>query len=100
MTRDITPAPRFRGQPVDLVVDVRSKIEFWMGHLPGAVCIPVEQLPQALSRRAGVSTSSRILVYWSAGARSATAAEQLRAAGYTSITDGGAMAAAREDFTP
>jgi phage shock protein E len=94
------PAPRFRGQPVDLVVDVRSRIEFWMGHLPGAICVPVEQLPQALNRRDGVSTSSRILLYCSAGVRSATAAEQLRAAGYTNVTDGGGMAAAREDFTP
>jgi rhodanese-related sulfurtransferase len=82
------------------VVDVRSKIEFWTGHLPGAVCIPVELLPQALNRRAGVSTSSRILVYCSVGVRSATAAEQLRAAGYANVTDGGAMSAARDHFTP
>jgi rhodanese-related sulfurtransferase len=92
--------PQFRGQPVDIVVDVRSRIEFWTGHLPGAVCVPVGHLPDGLARRAGVTPSSRILVYCSAGARSAAAAAQLRTAGYTNVIDGGAMADAREGFTP
>ena len=92
--------PRFRGEPVDLVVDVRSKVEFWMGHLPGAICIPVEQLPGGLTERTGISTASRILVYCAGGKRSAEAASQLRAAGYTNVVDGGGMSAARETYTP
>jgi phage shock protein E len=92
--------PRFRGQPVDLVVDVRSKVEFWMGHLPGAICIPVEQLPGGLTKRTGISPASRILVYCAGGKRSAEAASQLRAAGYTNVVDGGGMSAASETYTP
>lgn len=92
--------PRFRGKPVDLVVDVRSKVEFWMGHLPGAVCIPVERLPGGITVHAGISTASRILVYCAGGKRSAEAASQLRAAGYANVVDGGGMSAAWEDYTP
>lgn len=100
MKHRISGTPRFRGKPVDLVVDVRSKVEFWMGHLPGAVCIPVERLPEGLTGHPGVSTASRILVYCAAGTRSAAAASQLHTAGYTNVVDGGGMAAASEDFTP
>lgn len=95
-----TPStPSFRGAPVDLVVDVRSKLEFWIGHLPGAVCIPLERLPQGVEQRVGITPGSRILVYCAAGTRSAMAAEQLRAAGYKHVVDGGGLAAARADFS-
>jgi hypothetical protein len=29
--------PTFRDAPVDLVIDVRSTLEYWLGHLPGAL---------------------------------------------------------------
>ena len=100
MKHQAVGTPRFRGKPIDLVVDVRSKMEFWMGHLPGAVCIPVEQLPEGIIGRSGISAASRILVYCAGGKRSAEAASHLRAAGYTNVVDGGGMSAAWEDFTP
>ena len=92
-------APRFRGSPVDLVVDVRSKLEFWTGHLPGAVCIPVDELPTGLEGR-GVSPESHILVYCGSGKRSANAASQLRAAGFKHVVDGGGMSDAWNHFVP
>lgn len=92
-------APRFRGEPVDLVVDVRSKLEFWTGHLPGAVSIPVEQLLMRLAQR-NISKSSRIVVYCAVGTRSAAATAQLLAAGYLHVVDGGGMAAAWNEFIP
>jgi phage shock protein E len=99
VTKSKERVPRFRGEALDLVVDVRSKLEFWMGHLPGAVCIPVDELPAGLERR-GVTHESRILVYCGTGARSANAASQLRAAGYAHIIDGGGMADVRNHFVP
>lgn len=92
--------PRFRGEPIDLVLDVRSRLEYWMGHLPGAVCVPVDHLPDGIAERIGLSTKSRILLYCASGARSATAKALLNAAGYTNVVDGGGIAAARADFTP
>lgn len=100
MTARPDPASRFRGEPVDLVVDVRSKVEYWIGHLPGAVCLPVEKVLDGIARREGISTSSRIMVYCAGGARSADAAAQLRAAGYRNVIDGGGMNAAATEFTP
>ena len=47
--------PSFRRQPVDLVLDVRSRIEFWFGHLDGATCVPVAKLADTVSERAGIS---------------------------------------------
>lgn len=99
MKQKAVPAPRFRGAPIDLVVDVRTKLEFWMGHLPGAVCIPVETLPRGITGHAGVSPASRILVYCAGGTRSAAAAAQLRAAGYPHVVDGGSLTDAREHFS-
>ena len=92
--------PRFRGAPVDMVVDVRSKIEFWLGHLPGAMCIPVQDLPDALTQQDGFSPQQRILVYCASGARSAAAARQLRAVGCVNVVDGGGIADARKHFAP
>ena len=91
--------PRFRGEAVDLVVDVRSKLEFWTGHLPGAVCIPVDELPAGLERRE-VSQESRILVYCGSGQRSAKAVSQLQAAGFTHVVDGGGMSDAWNHYVP
>lgn len=85
---------RFRGRTVDLIIDVRSRLEFWMGHLDDAVNIAVDVVAEELPRRPGVARDAAILVYCASGARSAAAAMQLRAAGYTNIIDGGGMAAA------
>lgn len=84
----------------DLVVDVRSKLEFLFGHLPDAVCIPVTRIPDDLQKRPDVKTDSRILVYCASGARSAMAANELRAAGFKNVVDGGGMTAARAYLDP
>lgn len=90
--------PSFRNHPVDLVVDVRSKLEFHLGHLPGAINIPVDQLPNGLSSRPGVTPKSRILVYCAGGTRSAQAAAILRHSGYTNVVDGGGISAAHAEY--
>ena len=90
--------PTFNGKPIDLVVDVRTKVEYWTGHLSGAVCIPVGQIPDGVMARPGVSADSRILVYCASGARSAAAAAQLRSAGFRHVIDGGGIGAARQHF--
>ena len=71
-----------------------------MGHLPGAVCYPVERVVEGVASREEISTSSRILVYCAGGVRSADAAAKLRAAGYRNVVDGGGMNAASTEFTP
>lgn len=90
--------PRFRNRPVDFVVDVRSKLEFWMGHLDGATNIPVDRLPDGLSALPGLTPQSRILVYCASGARSAQAGQVLRANGYRNVVDGGGISAAHAEY--
>lgn len=90
--------PAFKNRPVDLVLDVRSKLEFFLGHLDGAVNIPVDQLPTGLAGRAGLTPQTRILVYCAGGIRSAQAAVLLRHAGYTNVVDGGGMAEAHANY--
>ena len=80
----------------DLIVDVRSRLEFLFGHLPDAVCIPVTRLPDDLLERGDVGPGSRILLYCASGARSAIAANELRAAGFSNVVDGGGIEAARK----
>ena len=90
--------PSYRSKPVDLVLDVRSRLEFFLGHLDSAVNIPVDRLPDGLEGREGVSSETRILLYCASGNRSAAAAAALKSAGYTRVTDGGGMAAARSEY--
>jgi len=97
--RQVAEKPRFRGNPVDAVVDVRSRLEFWMGHLPGAVCIPADSIVEGMTKH-GITPSSRILLYCASGARSAVAERTLRAAGFRDVVDGGGMSSASQHFTP
>jgi rhodanese-related sulfurtransferase len=90
--------PTFRGRPVDIVIDVRSRLEHWMGHLPGSVCIPADAIAERLPRHPGVTHDSRILVFCASGARSAAAASELRSLGYRNVINGGAMSAAAAEY--
>ena len=89
--------PSYRTTPVDAVIDVRSMLEFWLGHLEGATNIPVDRIPEGLEGL-NLTKQSRILVYCASGARSAQAAAVLKQAGYTRVMDGGGMAQASQDY--
>ena len=90
-------ARHHRNRPVDAVIDVRSKVEFWLGHLDGAKNVPVDRLPDGLADL-NLSPKSRILVYCASGMRSAQAASILKAAGYANVVDGGGMSAASQEY--
>lgn len=95
-----TPAPAAVG-PVDgpeahrlvtagaLLLDVRTPDEFSSRHIPGALNIPVDELP---GRLAEVPEGRDVIVYCASGARSARAAKQLREAGRTRVRDLGSLA--------
>lgn len=92
--------PAFRKKPVDVVIDVRSKLEFWLGHLDGAICIPVSTIADGITNVPGITRDSRVMLYCASGSRSAMAADALRRIGFRRVTDAGAMGAARPDYTP
>lgn len=82
--------PTYRNKPIDHVIDVRTKLEFWLGHVKGAECIPVDRLEQALPQRAEIAMNARILLYCASGSRSAVAASMMQRLGYRHVVNGGA----------
>lgn len=74
--------------PDAVVVDVRTPSEYSEGHLEGAVNIDV-QSPDFASILSQLPTDGEYYVYCRSGNRSAAAVEQMKAAGFTNVTDGG-----------
>ena len=72
-------------------IDVRSIDEFRSGHIPGASCIPLQELAQRLDE---VPKDKTILLSCQSGARSAKAKELLLSHGYSNLAqvDGGFLA--------
>jgi phage shock protein E len=67
------------------VVDVRTPAEFDAGHVPGAVNIPYDEMPQRHGELGPSSTP--VLVYCKSGQRSSRAIATLRERGFTQIFD-------------
>jgi rhodanese-related sulfurtransferase len=83
---------KFRNKKVDVVIDVRSRLEFFFGHMPCAVCIPVRKINAATLESRGVAPDAKILVYCASGSRSKFAVNALKQAGYRRVVDGGGLA--------
>jgi len=64
------------------IVDVRTAGEFQMGHIPGAVNTPVDQLEASAQ---SWDKNATYVVYCATGQRSATAVEIMRGLGFKSI---------------
>ena len=73
------------------VIDVRTPAEYAAGHIAGAQNIDVEAADFG-SKIASLDKKAPYLVYCHSGRRSAIAAAQMAAAGFTDIVDGGALA--------
>lgn len=70
-----------------ILLDVRTPDEFRERHIPGAMNIPVHELPRRLHE---VATRRSVVVYCRSGGRSASASQMLRSAGHE-VVDIGAM---------
>lgn len=92
-TQVLTPeAAKIRldsGDPI-ILLDVRTRAEYDEGHIPGAVCIPNEEINEEVSILLP-DTHSEILVYCRSGRRSAEAAQKLVRLGYTRVYDFGGI---------
>ena len=65
-----------------LLLDVRSSLEYERRHLPGAVLLPLPQLP---ARVAEVPREGTVVVYCQSGMRSAQAVALLRESGFANV---------------
>ncbi len=64
------------------IIDVRSQGEYELGHIPGAVIVPVDTLQSAA---ANWDRDAKYVVYCATGARSAQAVEMMTAMGFKNI---------------
>lgn len=75
-----------------VVVDVRTPDEFGEGHLPQATNIPIQAFAQRIAELDALTANDKakpIVVYCASGNRSGKAKQQLEAAGYTQVVNGG-----------
>ena len=72
-----------------ILLDVRTQEEFDGGHIPGAVCLPNEDISADLPLP--FDKDAEILVYCRSGRRSAEAAEKLADMGYANAADFGGI---------
>jgi len=71
-----------RGDSPPFLLDVREPNEWEIGHLPDAVRISVNELPQRMNE---LDSSREMVVYCRSGARSGRAVELLRGAGFRKV---------------
>ncbi len=71
------------------LLDVRTKEEFALGHIPGALSVPLDRVTTA--PLLPENKESPLFIYCQSGARSARAAGLLKYMGYKRVTDLGGI---------
>lgn len=89
------PTVRVEDLPADAVLlDVREDDEWAAGHIPGAVHVPMNQVPRRVNNDPGTITpDASIVVVCKVGGRSAQVAAWLCQQGYTALNLAGGMLA-------
>ena len=72
------------------VVDVRTEEEYRSGHIPGALCLPLDSI-RAQAAQILPDKEAEILVYCRSGGRSAQAARALVSLGYANVRNLGGI---------
>ena len=73
-----------------ILLDTRTQAEFDAGHIPGAILLPEYEIAQKAATLLP-DKDAKILVYCRSGRRSAIAAKELLAMGYTDVSDFGCI---------
>jgi len=66
------------------IVDVRTQGEYALGHIPGAINVPVDQLQ---TTAANWNRNAAYVVYCASGVRSAQAQDIMKSMGFKSVAD-------------
>ena len=70
------------------IVDVRQPSEYYSGHIKGAVNFPLDSISKITKK---IAKDTDVVVYCLSGARSGSAARQLKSMGYTKVHDLGSI---------
>lgn len=76
---------QLRSKTPPVVVDVRSGMEYRMGHIPGALHLPLWKVMFRLFGALPKEKSTPLVVVCESGARSQLAGDQLRKRGFTQV---------------
>ena len=71
-----------------IILDVREQAEFSLGHVEGALNIPVGSLSASSSELKNLPKDSSIIVYCQSGGRAGLAQEKLHNIGFTNVHNG------------
>jgi len=84
LPQDVTPetVEKLRSTGAAVIVDVREPDEYVVGRIPGAVLIPLGELPNRLDE---VPTDTPVVMVCRSGNRSAQALQLLQKAGFTNV---------------
>jgi len=82
--RTMEARARLRKGEFTTILDVRSDLEYWAGHYPGAVHIPTGRLVEDAYNMLP-NLEEKILVYCNTGQRSRHATQVLRSLGYKNV---------------
>ena len=75
---------KIAAKEIDVLVDVRTNMEYGLGHAPGALHLPTGEIEQKASSVLPDKTA-RILVYCNTGQRARDASEKLYGLGYKNV---------------
>jgi len=79
---DVQTAAALRAQPDVVILDVREQSEWDSGHIPGALFIPMNDVPNRLKE---IPTDKTVIVQCRSGNRSSTVTDYLRSQGMTNV---------------
>lgn len=79
-----TQGAQLAQSPGILILDVRTPREYAAGHLPGAVLVPVTEMPSRLDELPQ-DLNTPLLVYCGSGPRARAAATMITARGYAKV---------------
>ena len=71
-----------------LIVDVREPYEYALGHVEGAINIPLSKITEEASLIMQAPKDSKIILYCNSGNRSGSAIKMLKQKGYTNLING------------
>lgn len=80
---------RMEENPSVIILDVRTQEEYAAGHIPGAVCLPVDMIVEGMPFP--FVKDAEIMVYCHSGQRSAKAVQVLRTLGFSNVSDLGGI---------
>lgn len=72
-----------KNKNIDLVIDIRTKLEYNLGHYPNAIHIPVTSISKDSTK--DINKNQNILVYCNTGQRARKASEMLNKLGFNNV---------------